>query len=504
MMSLVLMLAASGAPSDMDAARKYVAHELSAERQMLCRDNPALRMECDSLTLASVAVGGSGWRNRAGLEEAGTGGRSWGVHANGSQRRGGYLVWGGAGYSSGVTQGTRWCESEPLLKGFPYVMADSTGGDLQREEYSFRGGVSSARDRWVWGATGGYTATLSYRGVDPRPRTLGGVLHLRAGAGTKVENSLMPRGRVAVWGEYRGMNQSTEMMFVSETGESKIFHLTGLGGDYKRFSGVGKESLTRCGTWQAGVDAVNILGAIDLSASGGETGAEYIIPDLNGVPMGDVTSRHGALALSWKRDLAACRLQLTADAGMETLSGSENIFGDPQSGCYPQVGSQTGYVSGYDFARIAASIVNAGHWSWVVDARWDSWSAERVMPDRGMLIKSIGCSTLLSLWLPWSSIGSGGGLMLRAGATAGKPYGYHLDAEQPADVGDADTRSLLEKLHRDFRFMTLAAQSYRAQCEWVIPVQRGDAVSVGAGCWSTFNGGALSSLGIRGELKYLF
>ena len=82
-------------------------------------------------------------------------------------------------YANGVKRGVLWNSSSDYSTLYPYVMADTVGGDLRKEEYAFSGGYTARRGRFHWGVEGAYRALHEYRQADPRPRNI--VSDLRIG-----------------------------------------------------------------------------------------------------------------------------------------------------------------------------------------------------------------------------------------------------------------------------------------------------------------------------------
>ncbi|MDE7508527.1 MAG: hypothetical protein K2M62_00225, partial [Muribaculaceae bacterium] len=144
-------------------------------------------------------------------------------------------LWGEASYTNGKTSDAVWNETADRELLYPYLLADSIGGDLHHETYNFAGGYADHAGRWAWGAAISYVARQEYRAVDPRPRNVTGRLLLNAGAMLRVFRDY----HVGLGLEMMKYNQSNEVTFKSEMGIDKIFHLTGLGSHYNRFAGEG-------------------------------------------------------------------------------------------------------------------------------------------------------------------------------------------------------------------------------------------------------------------------
>ena len=262
-------------------------------------------------------------------------------------------LWGHAKYSNGKINDVKWNETAHADLIYPYILADTTGGDMNEEIYSFGGGYADRRGKFAWGVSLSYDATLQYRNVDPRPKNVAGVLEASVG--------LMYR---FVAGYYAGLGltgmkykQTNDIDFKSEMGVDKIFHLTGLGNHYNRFAGTGLSTYYNGQRW--GVD-LNVYPENSKGFFGSVRFARFtfdnIISDLNKLPMASV----------WHNMLEAqCGLMTRGKVMYGGVSGSlalyrrhgtENIFGDPASSIFPQIGSNE------MFADNAVDVSVTGQW----------------------------------------------------------------------------------------------------------------------------------------------
>lgn len=252
-------------------------------------------------------------------------------------RQGSSTLTGFAGYATGKIKSMQWCETSDYDMVYPYVLADDTGGDLNEEIYRFGGGISSQAGRWRYGASLAYKAGLYYRNVDPRPRNVTGLLNLSAGIGYTIGRHIMA---LAVRADKYKQTNSIE--FMSESGSAKIYHLTGLGTDYVRFAGSGES--TYYSGWRRGAsfDMHPAHGACGLTARLEISRFTFtnIISDLNKLPMAKVRETVCSAEAGWKSHSVA----VNAFADITRRLGDENIFGDPQSGSYPQIATLTMYA----------------------------------------------------------------------------------------------------------------------------------------------------------------
>ncbi len=281
----------------------------------------------------------------------GTGDRRLTIGAVTYTRHRSSTLWGDASYSNGKTLSVRWNETgDPDLL-YPYLLADSIGGDLNREEYRFHGGYAAHSDRCAWGVEMSYRATLEYRSVDPRPRNVIGVLDITTG------------GMIHLWGQYFGgvelawrkYKQDNEVTFKSEMGVDKIFHLTGLGHHYNRFAGTGLSTYYTGNRYLVGLnlypaDSRGLFAALHLS----RFTFTNILSDLNKLPMASV--RHDQLDAQAGWLSPDHNTALSAEIALYRRHGSENQFGDAASSVYPVIGSNE------MFADNAFTISATGRW----------------------------------------------------------------------------------------------------------------------------------------------
>lgn len=111
-------------------------------------------------------------------------------------------------------------------------MADTAGGDLNTESYTFCGGYSRIYKHFSWGLSGDYRAMIEYRKTDPRPRNIVSDLKLSGGAAWQVHTRYLIGA--AVYG--RIYRQRNSIKFFSDLGVSKVYQMLGLGMYSTRFS----------------------------------------------------------------------------------------------------------------------------------------------------------------------------------------------------------------------------------------------------------------------------
>ena len=134
----------------------------------------------------------------------------------------------GASYERGVKRNVRWNETSDFTLLYPYVMADSVGGDLQREQYAFQGHYAGRSGDWTWGAGMAYRALHEYRQVDPRPRNVTSDFRVDGTAGR-----ILGPYALALTLSCRRYHQLQNTAFVNPKGaNTTLFHMTGLGSHF--------------------------------------------------------------------------------------------------------------------------------------------------------------------------------------------------------------------------------------------------------------------------------
>lgn len=301
-------------------------------------DNPALNQWRLAGSVTSVFAGfdmrddGNGWVE----PRQGKGTRFGNGGAGTYTKYKSTTLWGSAKYTNGRRRDVRWCETSDRELLYPYLLADSVGGDMRSETYSFAGGYADHRGRWAWGGTLSYLATLEYRSVDPRPRNIAGTLDASLGVAYRVAGDYY----AGISASFRKYKQSNDIEFKSEMGVDKIFHLTGMGNHYKRFDGTGLN--THYDGHRYGLSA-------DIYPSSGQ-GAfasvrisrftfDNILTDLNKLPLSSLWHNELTAIIGYKGTYGYRSGGIAADFATYRRHGSENIFGDGSGQVYPLIGS---------------------------------------------------------------------------------------------------------------------------------------------------------------------
>ena len=149
------------------------------------------------------------------------------------------VVWADARYVRGNRRNVRWNSTADYLLLYPYIVADSVGGDLTTEEYAFGGGYARRIGRFDIALRGDYRAAQEYRQVDPRPHNVVSDFTVRLGAGMELGRSVLIldlRGRL--------YKQNSRISFFNETNTVRELFMAGLGSILQRYSGKSGSTLT--------------------------------------------------------------------------------------------------------------------------------------------------------------------------------------------------------------------------------------------------------------------
>jgi hypothetical protein len=249
-------------------------------------------------------------------------------------------VWGSAYYKNGTKKNVKWNESSDFSIIYPYVMADSIGGDLSSEEYYFSGGYAHKFNRLTWGIEGNYRALLEYRNVDPRPKNISSDLNVSTGISVPL-NGNYSAGIALSLQKYK---QTNEVEFLSELGAARVYHFTGLGMDYTRFSGGMTDTYYNGQSYGASVQLLPVgKSGFYSSLSFRQFSLEKIISSLNELPLANVSEQTLSSKVAYRQFNGDKEWGIKGAFLYKNRTGTENLFGDPASNIYPQIGKVEQY-----------------------------------------------------------------------------------------------------------------------------------------------------------------
>ena len=304
-----------------------------------CLSNPALThlLPVNSLSMISI-VGISQPSSLPRIPQLGSGGRNFKVNASSFQLSGqSNAVWGNASYENGQKYNIVWNETSDFLQVFPYVMADSRGGDLKYEEYKLEGGYSARHRKLHYGINVGYRALQEYRDHDPRPNNNVADLHAQVGFGYNAHKDYIFAIAVEA-GKYK---QTNELAYYNELGAQMEYHLTGIGNDFSRFSGQSNNTFFKGYSLGGELNLTNRK-CVGWSVSAGYlfTQMEKILTDLNRLPLNKLNIDAFRGSVGYNTHSYGIRLC----GHYVDRKGNDNLFGDATGSIYPQIGTKRQYV----------------------------------------------------------------------------------------------------------------------------------------------------------------
>jgi len=249
-------------------------------------------------------------------------------------------VWGNAYYKNGTRKRVKWNESSDFSIVYPYVMADSIGGDLSSEEYYFSGGYAHRKGSISWGLEGNFRALLEYRNVDPRPKNICSDLNIIAGSSFLLNKNYS----LGVNLTGRKYKQTNEVEFLSELGSARVYHFTGLGMDYTRFSGGMTDTYYNGHSYGAGVQLFPAgKKGFYSSLSFSTFLLDKVISSLNELPLASIAEQKVMSEISFKSSSGKKEWGVKGSFMYKDRSGTENLFGDPVSNVYTRIGKVKQY-----------------------------------------------------------------------------------------------------------------------------------------------------------------
>lgn len=143
-----------------------------------------------------------------------------------------------AAYMRGRKHNVLWNSSSDFMLLWPYITADSVGGDLTAEQYKFGGSYARRGGRFTYGLRASYRALHEFRRVDPRPRNVTSDLNADLSGGYSAEKYY-----IGVTAGLRMYRQTNSIAYNNPLGaNTSQLPMTGLGTCFDRFAGTGSSS----------------------------------------------------------------------------------------------------------------------------------------------------------------------------------------------------------------------------------------------------------------------
>ncbi len=253
------------------------------------------------------------------------------------------VVFGGAEYVTGEKKNVCWNSTSDYRLLYPYLLADSIGGNLRHEQYRFYGGYARVDGRFTYGLTASYRALQEYRQTDPRPRNITGDISADISAGY-----LFGRYAAGLSAGVRIYKQQQSVEFYDANGaNTSELHFTGLGTYYSRYSGTTYTSVRYRGSgWNAS------LAVVPKNGEGWYAMAGYVymktdhrLAMINMAALTSLETRDASIGIAWRKSSERFGWALSATGRYEHRSGDENIMGSGSSPDHHPLQGQPMYKS---------------------------------------------------------------------------------------------------------------------------------------------------------------
>lgn len=274
--------------------------------------------------------------NEAILPQAGEGSLGGAVeirsrHNIGRDRK--HRVWGKAFYYNGEIDNVSWNEVSDWQLLYPYLAADSIGGDMKTEVYFFDGGYAYRGKRVVAGGELTYNARQDYRQVDPRPRNVVADFNVAAFVGARLGGQAL-----SLEGRLRRYKQTDDIDYFGELGNSMTYHLNGMGEHYYRFKGTNNDIHYRGTGGGCSLSFLPYNDSLDKSgfvavASYDYLNIEKLLTTLNNLTMSDLKTHSVALSLGYERK----DWRVLVNGTFSRKIGTEHMYSDAVNNEYPEL-----------------------------------------------------------------------------------------------------------------------------------------------------------------------
>lgn len=193
-------------------------------------DAPALQRNNNPVSHTNFEIDYRQERSDKYIWQKGSGFNDFNIHINSfSTKKNNLVVWGAFDYKNNKTYAVNFNNNLDYDYLYPYVMADTVGGNLKNENYSITGGLSKTYNKTTLGLQSSFLGQQSIRNRDPRIQNISSNFNLTLSLSQQLSKKYL--AAVALIGER--YFQKSKVTFNSELGRPTIFHEAGLG-NYNR------------------------------------------------------------------------------------------------------------------------------------------------------------------------------------------------------------------------------------------------------------------------------
>ena len=293
-------------------------------------DNPLLRWTLPHQSVTNISLNGVKMRQQEQSNyQQGDGYRNFSITADShiilSPKS---IVWGGASYINGKTSNVRFNDNADIDLIYPYVMADTKGGEMKSEHYLFNGGyLHRLKSNLLLTAELDYRALISYRDKDPRPKNSVSDLTFRLGVGHTFQSSYV----MGVTINARKYKQFSSIKQLSSTKQTPIYHLAGLGQRMAKFDGTFTDSNHEGHAYgmSIGINQMNNNGWI-ANLSYNSLRLKKIMPSVNNLPLQRIKERKFETNIGFN----SSNWSLLLIGDYTNRKGYEHLYSAPHQGYY--------------------------------------------------------------------------------------------------------------------------------------------------------------------------
>lgn len=308
--------------------------------------NPAAKVFSKELSLSELFLGYNNLSGDASLTQKASSYNDYRFEAQSYLAMGAHHVWGKASYNNQTSDNIKWNESSDYENIYPYVYADTIGGNnLHGEKYSFLGGYGNQGEKLSFGVSLSYWALMEYRKIDPRPNNNTSNLKIDLGANYRLFHNYS----IGAGGFIRKYKQTNTIKFGNVLGrKTSLHHMTGFGNEAFLFSNSEKDSMFDGHGYGANLQVLSS----DKTGFDATVGYEYfsfekqVKSDQNQIlPLALVHEDKWVSQIVYSANRGKNRLAAKIDATYTNRKGTENKFTKDGNGAFVKIASDEAYYN---------------------------------------------------------------------------------------------------------------------------------------------------------------